>query len=481
MFSMINSKIGTGLAFLAFFIVMSACIYMDWLPLLAFPVGLLIIYTAIFYPQGTIVALFFFAPLSINIEQWSDSFGLFIPTEPVLFGLMLLVVWRGLFKKFSERDLEDRFLTNHPLIWVFIIYLSIIFILSIPSALPIVSFKSLLAKLWYIIPIFTIGFRAFTKEKNIRIALWLYVLGLTVVILYTLINHAQYGFAEKQSHWVMDPFFKDHTSYGAAIAFCIPIIIGLYFSKKYDLMTSSFIALLLVIVLVGLYFSYTRAAWISLIGTTGVWFLIHYKIKFSFLFTMGVIVGSIVILNWSEISYLMSKNKQEHTTEHFGDRLESAANISSDASNLERINRWNCAIQMFLEKPLTGFGPGTYAFEYAPFQKPENKTIISTNFGNGGNAHSEFLLALSEMGIFGLLAFIAVVSMFFYTCIKLYYRITDRNTKILALVMILASVTYFIHAFLNNFLDQDKIAIPIYGVMAMFLAIEFNLSKKENA
>ena len=45
-----------------------------------------------------------------------------------------------------------------------------------------------------------------------------------------------------------------------------------------------------------------------------------------------------------EISYLVQKNDAEHTTENFSERVESMSNISSDASNLERLNRWNCAI-----------------------------------------------------------------------------------------------------------------------------------------
>lgn len=454
---------------------------MDWLPLLAFPIGLLIVYAAIFYPEKTFVSLFFFFPLSVNLEEWSESFGLFIPTEPILFGLLLLLIWRGLHKPTLERDAEDKFLANHPVIWALSFYLLVIFILSFVSSSPLVSFKSLLSRVWYIVPIFTIGFRAFTNEKFIKSALWLFIIGMSMVILYTVIHHSMYGFGEKESHWVMSPFFKDHTVYGATVAFATPVIFGLFFSKKYDLLTSAFILILILINLVGLYFSYTRAAWLSVMLSLGVWFLIHYKVKFSYLLTIGIISGIIIAFNWSDISYMMSKNKNEHTTEDFGDRLKSATNVSSDASNLERINRWDCAIQMFQERPWTGFGPGTYAFEYAPFQRPENKTIISTNFGTGGNAHSEFLLALSEMGIFGLLSLVAVVSSFFYTAIKLYYRILDREMRVIVLSLILALTTYFIHAFLNNFLDQDKIAMPVYGAVAMMLAIAFNLKKKEKS
>jgi O-antigen ligase len=175
----------------------------------------------------------------------------------------------------------------------------------------------------------------------------------------------------------------------------------------------------------------------------------------------------------------LARNKQDHTTESFDERLQSATNISTDASNLERINRWSCAIAMFEKRPFFGYGPGTYAFEYAPFQEPENLTIISTNFGDMGNAHSEYLGALAEMGFIGLLCFLGIVTSIFYTSIHVYRNIPqmERGTRILVLTMIMAMSTYFIHAFLNNFLDTDKAAVPIWAMCAMIIAIGKNQEK----
>ena len=82
--------------------------------------------------------------------------------------------------------------------------------------------------------------------------------------------------------------------------------------------------------------------------------------------------------------------------------MESFSNVSSDASNLERLNRWSCAWAMFQERPLWGWGPGTYQFEYAPFQTSDLRTIISTNNADLGNAHSEYLGPLAEQGVVGL-------------------------------------------------------------------------------
>ena len=63
---------------------------------------------------------------------------------------------------------------------------------------------------------------------------------------------------------------------------------------------------------------------------------------------------------------------------------------------------------MWKERPVFGWGPGTYMFQYAPFQAAEDRTIISTNFGVQGNAHSEYFGPLSEQGVLGMLLMLAL-------------------------------------------------------------------------
>jgi O-antigen ligase len=203
-------------------------------------------------------------------------------------------------------------------------------------------------------------------------------------------------------------------------------------------------------------------------------------VKFKIIAVSVLIALSLSTIYWTEIQFLLEKNKYEHTTEDFGERLQSATNVTSDASNLERINRWSCAIEMFKERPLFGFGPGTYAFEYARFQKPENLTIISTNFGDMGNAHSEYLGPLSETGAIGLLTFLGVVAMLFYKGITLYYNysIDHPSTSLLILMMILSLVTYFVHGILNNYLDTDKAAVPIWTMAIIFIVLEEKFKKE---
>ncbi len=437
-------------------------------------IGLIAVYAAIFYTDFTFLSIAFLTPLSINIEEYTQSFGLYIPTEPLLFGMMVLLLMMNIRKQLFPVEIW-----KNPIIWAVIFYVLWIFVTSITSSQPIISFKFLLARLWFMVPLLLYGPVVFQKAKNIRTFAWLYVIGMMIAIFYTLIVHASYGFGEKEGHWVMWPFFKDHTIYGAMVAFTIPMVFGLYLSKKHSPLIQAILLFFIALNLVGLYFSYTRAAWLSVFAAVGVWALIHFRIKFSLLASATAIIGITLFFSWDAIQMDMARNKSEHTTEDFGKKLESATNVTTDASNLERLNRWSCAMSMFEDRPFFGYGPGTYSFEYARFQEPENLTIISTNFGDAGNAHSEYLGPMAEMGFMGLIAMLLIVTAIFYKGITLYYKWpeTDSEMKTLILMMILSLVTYFVHAFLNNFLDTDKAAVPIWGFCACFIALEMRLKK----
>lgn len=475
MISVLRNNLFISLSSLTFLLLSSILIWFDLYWLCLFPIALLGIYAAIYHSKVIFLSMAFLTPLSVNIEEFTESVGLFIPTEPFLFGFMILTILFELRKRtFSKKTL------NHPIVLAAVFYLLIVFISAISSSHPLVSFKFLLAKLWFFIPLLILAPVYFQERKNIYWFIFLFVLGTVIASVYTLIHHSTYNFGEKEGHWVMYPFFKDHTIYGAIIALVLPWSIGLFFLKKTNPLEKVGLITIVVIIFLALFFSYTRAAWLSVIGALFVWLLIYFRIRLSYLITIGLVSLSLLFVFWDQIQMELERNDEVHTTEEFGTRLQSAANVSTDASNLERINRWACAIEMFKARPFLGYGPGTYQFEYAQFQEPENLTIISTNFGDMGNAHSEYLGALSEMGIFGLLSFLALVIIIFYKGITLFYKsVGDKAQQAVILTSILGLSTYFIHAFLNNYLDTDKAAVPILGICAIFIALENNLKEAD--
>ena len=227
---------------------------------------------------------------------------------------------------------------------------------------------------------------------------------------------------------------------------------------------------------VGLIFSYTRAAWVSLFGAIILGLFIKLKFKLKHFIVFFTLLVLILFPFRNRISFIISDNKQDSSSS-FTEHIQSIYNIKSDASNMERINRWKCAVNMFKEKPILGFGPGTYQFQYGIFQMHEDKTIISTNSGDMGNAHSEYLGALSETGFLGLAFFLLLIGSIFQKGISLYYSEQDSLFKTYLLGSIVGLMTYFIHGLFNNFLDMDKVAIPIWFFVAIIISIDMYRSK----
>ena len=128
-------------------------------------------------------------------------------------------------------------------------------------------------------------------------------------------------------------------------------------------------------------------------------------------------------------------------------------------------------IRMFKDRPLLGHGPGTYMFLYAPYQKPSEKTIISTNAGNRGNAHSEYLGPMAESGLIGLLTLLYIIYQVVVNAVVYYRDLPTIRHQGLLRVAFLGLITYYLHGFLNNFLDMDKASAPFWGFTAMIAVL----------
>ncbi|HEY9113281.1 MAG TPA: O-antigen ligase family protein [Bacteroidales bacterium] len=444
-----------------FYLVLQKDFY--WLFLL--PLALIVLYYYLVSLDKIILLITFLTPLAVNISNLEMGLGVSLPTEPLLFGVLLIFLVNLLFEKGYDRRLG-----HHPI--SYIIYLSLLWMLltSFTSEMPIVSLKYLLSRLWFVVPFYFIAAILFRDKDNIRKFFWLYIISLLLVIFYTVFQHAKYGFDEDAGHWVMSPFYNDHTAYGAALAMYIPVIIGLIFYPGTSKSSKFFATVVLAVYLVAIVLSYGRAAWISVFIALFVFIIIMLRIRFYWIVITGVILIGVFFVFQHQILDKLEKNKQDSSA-NFVEHVQSISNISSDASNLERINRWQAALRLSEDRPVFGWGPGTYQFVYAPFQLSKEKTIISTNLGDLGNAHSEYLGPLAEMGYPGMLIVIILLIAVIYYGLRV-YKYGDKQTKYLSLMALLGLVTYFSHGVLNNFLDTDKLSVPFWGFIAVIVSLD---------
>ena len=435
------------------------------------PFAILLILFYIFSLDKVIYLAVFATPLAVDFGDYDLGANVSIPSEPLLFGILLIF----LLKLIMEGGV-DRKLLRHPVTIAILFNLFWILVTSFTSDMPVVSFKFLIARLWFVVPMYFAGTILFQKFRNIKPFAWAYMLSLLIVIAYTTYNHWQFGFSEKAGHWVMTPFYNDHTAYGAILALFLPVMIGFGLDKDSGSRIRTISLMVAGVLMIALFLSFCRAAWLSVAFSLGVLILLMFRIKLKWIVLTFSAMALVFFTFQFEILDKLEKNKQD-TSANLIEHIESISNISSDASNLERINRWQSALRMYNVHPLFGWGPATYQFEYAPFQRTKEKTIISTDLGDMGNAHSEYIGPLAESGLIGMLSFIAIMISVLYTGLKVYRKAEHRQTRLIALIVTLSLITYFVHGMMNNFLNTDKASVPFWGFIAILVALDLYHSR----
>ncbi|MGZ5243939.1 MAG: O-antigen ligase family protein [Bacteroidia bacterium] len=449
---------------------------LDIYVLALFPFIIAVLWLLIYFPKKIVLFLAFSTPFSlvVTFEQFGISISL--PTEPLLILLMLLF-WFRLFMG-GWFDLK---IFKHPIALAILFNLAWVLITSFSSSMPIVSFKFFLARFWFVSVFFFFGVFVFRSIKNIKAFIYLYCIAMCVVIFYALYRHAAHLWEQNYANMAPNPFFGDHGIYAAVLALFIPVFIYFIFKPNIFKLTPLSLAVayfIFVVFSVGLVMSFTRAAWISLGASFAMLIIFMLRIKLYQLLIVACIFIGVLSYYQTEIYQKLQSNNQVSTNELEG-HVKSIYNISTDASNTERINRWMSAFRMFKERPVLGWGPGTYMFQYAPFQLSSEMTIISTRAGTLGNAHSEYIGPLAESGFIGMLSIFAIVLTSLYRGMYLIYYSQNKLVRYFVLSLTLGLVTYYVHGFLNNYLDMDKAAIPVFAFLSMITALDLYHNKAD--
>ena len=385
--------------------------------------------------------LFHFYAALVGVLPWSPDVAvgrwhIQLPSEALTCWLGFYLLWFVWHNPALLRVINFR----PVVVWASLAWLLWLVISMLCSTMPLVSFKYGLVEAgnWLV---FFIGFLLFPGWWQRLLPIFIYSMG--GVVIYTLAHHSQYDFRADQSMLAPLPFFPDHTLYSAILVMLLPVLPFLF--KK---QMAAFLGLLF---LTGLVFASCRAAWLSLLagGLLIAPLVFRQKLKWWLLAASLLLLAGITV-----------KDKIQEK-------------IHRDVSALERMNRYTAALHMASERPFMGFGPGTYQFQYLPFQQAEQMTRISITdpqkdlrpdqFGRGGGGHSEYFQALSENGWPGLVFWLCLAGMTLFTGIScfLYSQNTDNRWFILAVTGSL--LTFFIHALFNNFLHDGRLAMLFWG------------------
>lgn len=406
----------------------------------------------------------------------SDSLNINIPSEPLLAIVILSIGWELL--RYPSL-LKQLFRKEDILVLFFLLSFCIT---SIFSVMPLVSVKFTIVVTSYVfVFFFWVKHLTLTQRGLFLKLITLYSLSLLIVLVFSIFSYKQFYWDPTSIRGIFKPFYKDNTILGASTALLTCFwIVNL---KNMKTLTFKILCLLMILLLLaGTVLSNSRAAALSLLVFGLVWIILALHIRINQIVVVIVFLILIAgIFRSSVVDFLMENKHQSHSSElNYLEQIQSSGNISSDISNIERMNRWVSALGMFADKPLTGFGPGTYQFVYIPYQKKEYMSRLTVKDpwhipeNSGGTAHSEYFLVLSEMGILGIFTWLILIGRWIWIVFEK-SRLHPRRHEIGMAFAVLS--TYLFHAFFNNFLTTDKFAFLFWGMAAWMMV---TLEDKKN-
>lgn len=179
------------------------------------------------HPRVLLTWLWISLPLSIEFS-FSDRLGTDLPDEPLMVGVSLLAFFLFIY----HRKKISRNLVLHPLMLLFLLWISWMGITALVSTTPWLSLKFMLAKGWYtgaflVAPLLWLRTRT-DIQQMIR---YLFIPLLSIAVL-TLVRHAFSGFSFSTASEVVQPFFRNHVLYSAMLVTAVPV---LYFYRKHSL------------------------------------------------------------------------------------------------------------------------------------------------------------------------------------------------------------------------------------------------------
>lgn len=429
---------------------------------LLIPISILVIGVSIIKPKWIFYLLLLSLPISTEI-YFPNGFGTDLPSEPIMIGLSIMAFPLLI----TQPKLLSKEFLLHPITLMMGAHLGWILVATLFSANPMVSTKYLLAKIWYVVvfyfltPIFLKSKQDFSK--GLQWVIW--PLAITVII--TLIRHYQFDFSFSEVHKVFHPYQRNHVNYGAMLALCMPFVFLFWQYHKGSYKKVFF--LLGFLFLIGIYFSYTRAAYVAVLLIP-----ILYLILIKNILKPLVIIGGLGIL--LIFSFLVSENKYldfapnyDTTISHYNfENLLEATYKGQDISTMERFYRWIAGIKMGSEKTITGFGPGNFVNFYKSYTVTSFRTYVSDN-KEGSGIHSYFLMVLSEQGVPGLLIFLGLLSVTLYYGQDLVNQLKGQPER--NLILALASSLLIIIAFLtiNDLVETDKVG-PFFFISLSLIA-----------
>jgi len=440
--------------------------------LLGIPAVLLLIFVSLADYRKIFYLLLVCIPLSTELVL-PNGFGTDLPTEPLTIGLMgiFLINW------FKDHQIIDIQFFKHPISLLVLLHFGWLLVTTVTSDNPFISIKFLLAKAWYIVVFYWMAGSLLRDKKSLKTAFWCITIPLLLTLVVVNIRHAAYGFSFESIFRVLDPFYRNHVAYACIMAVMYPFLffaIGWY---KKNRKVKWFLIISLLFLTVSVYLSFTRAAYLAIIASAGVYFIIRMRaMKYVLALSMVLTVVGIGFMAYQN-NYLDYAPDYDKTISHteFDDLITATYNLE-DISLMERFYRWVGGFFMVKEQPIVGFGPGNFYNFYQSYTVNRFRTYVSDNPEQSG-IHNYYLMTVVEQGIFGLLFFVLLCFSALLKAEQAYHRCANSLRKNWIMATALSFFVILTTLIINDLIETDKIGSFFFILLA--LLVNFDLDREK--
>lgn len=439
-------------------------------------IPLLIVFAYFFITDYRNVYYLLMVSLPLSIDFTFGSLTLSAPSEPLL--ITSTLIW---FILFLNKRAEIKKYISNPLTIITLLLLILFTFNIFISRDPILSFKYLLAKIWFIAGFIFLPLLILNTEKDYKKAFWCFYIPLILTVIYTIINHALTGFSFEEVNPSARPFYLNHVIYACTLGLALPFAIaaiGWYKNKpsvKFILVVS------IVILLFAIITSYTRTTWISVLAG-GISILV-FKSKF---LKLSFIAASIALFffcyqlveNNNYMKYAPNFSRTVFNREDFSKHMEATVELS-DVSGMERVYRWVAAINLIQHNFWLGTGNNTFYPAYKEYANPSFITYLSDN-PERSSTHNYFLLIFCDQGVFGFLLFLILYIWAMLKTKTVYLASNDKFVKTLMTTCFATLVVFLVHLVLGDMVEVDKNGGIFLLVLAIIISNDY-LTKKNNS
>jgi len=222
------------------------------------------------------------------------------------------------------------------------------------------------------------------------------------------------------------------------------LVIG---SDKYFIPSKKYWFLSLIIVVVGILFTFNRIHWALIVLIFFIFGVFRERKLVLFVSIIGVLIIILVPM--------------------FRERVMEIIFFSRNLSDRDVL--WKGASMIYSEHPLFGFGPLTFREIFPLFRDLVDKNVSSW--------HNDYLQAYMESGILGLLSFLSLGFSVFYCGMDIFLsKFADSYNKDLAFTLMLAMVGFYATGIVGTFIFSPITSL-LYQMILGILAINYRKLK----